>query len=130
MLRSMLWLGSWPDHDWQVWEYGVGHRQLHLRGIPVGDPGGPCVELLFKNVNRLATSTMIWSGLRIGLRRVTVGGAGVFFLVSNRSDGRHHGHGVVQAGALAVTEAGLDYGAPVLQSTEPLRWTSLWRGDR
>ena len=102
------------------------HRQLHLRGSPVDDPGGPCVELLFKPVGRLATSTMSWSGLQVSLRRVTDQGTGVFFLVSTDKAGRHRGHSVVRAGSLAVADAGLDYTEPVITATQPLAWKTLW----
>ena len=121
------WLGEWENHDWQVWQYTVGHAQLHLRGMPADDPGGECIELLFKPVRRLATSTMSWSGLRIALRRVTAEGDGVFFLASTRSDGRHSGHGVVRAGSLSLAEAGLKYFDSAIGPDVPsLRWRPLW----
>ena len=118
------WLGEWPEHNWQVWNYTVSHSQLHVRGIPESDPGGPCIELLFKPVYRLATSTMSWSGLRLGLRRVTSEGEGVFFLASTNPFGRHRGHGVVRASSLHVATAGLRYRDSVLD--RELIWRTLW----
>jgi hypothetical protein len=120
----MTWLGEWPDHDWQVWDYSVGHAQLHVRGIPSDDPGGRCIELLFKPVRRLATSTMSWSGLKLGLRRITKNGDGVFFLVSSRTSGRHHGHGVIRAGSLHLAEGGLTYSDSAIDASLP--WRTLW----
>lgn len=118
------WLGEWPEYDWQVWDYTVSHAQLHLRGIPQEDPGGECLELLFKPVHRLATSTMSWSGLRVALRRVTPEGAGVFFLVSIRPTGRHQGHGVVRAGSLHLAGAGLSCPDSVID--RDIDWQTLW----
>jgi len=97
---------------------------MHLRGTPVDDPGGQCIELLFKPVYRLATSTMSWSGLRLALRRITSEGEGVFFLVSTKPMGRHTGHGVVRAGSLHVATAGLRYPESVLD--RDLDWRTLW----
>jgi hypothetical protein len=123
---SASWLGEWPDHTWQVWDYTVSHAQLHLRGVPDDDTGGPCIELLFQPVYRLATSTMSWSGLRLGLRRVTPEGQGVFFLVSTDSFGRHTGHGVIRAGSASVASADLRYSESALDSD--VKWEALWSG--
>lgn len=124
---EVRWLGEWPDHDWQVWQYSVGHAQLHVRGIPTGDPGGECIELLFKPVYRLATSTMSWSGLTVALRRVTPEGAGVFFLRSTRMQGRHTGFGVIRSGSLHIANAGLRYSHSVIDyDSLELPWTTLW----
>jgi hypothetical protein len=111
-------------HDWQVWQYEVGHSQLHLRGIPSREPGGPCIELLFKPVLRLATSTMSWSGLRVGLRRVTPEGNGVFFLVGTRTGERHTSHAVIRAGSLSVADGGLTYLDRAIDAALP--WRALW----
>ncbi|UFN43302.1 hypothetical protein [Nocardioides okcheonensis] len=118
------WLGEWPDHNWQAWDYTVSHAQLHLRGVPHDDASGPCIELLFKPVYRLATSTMSWSGLRLGLRRVTPEGQGVFFLVSTDSFGRHSGHGVIRAGSAHAAKAGLRYSESVFD--RDVEWQTLW----
>lgn len=90
----------------------------------MGDPGGPCVELLFKPVRRLASSTMSWSGLHLGLRRVTPEGDGVFFLVSARSAGPHHGHAVIRAGSVSVADGQLTYAEPAIDTALP--WRNLW----
>jgi hypothetical protein len=126
---TSTWLCDWPDHDWQIWDYSVSHRQLHLRGIPMEDPSGECVELLFKPVHRLATSTMSWSCLRLALRRISSEGVGVFFLVSTRPGGRHVGHRVVRAGSLHQAAAGLHYWDSVLDHEPPLEWRTLWRAE-
>jgi hypothetical protein len=94
----------------------------------MNDPGGACIELLFKPVHRLATSTMSWSGLRVGLRRVTPDGVGVFVLVSTDVGGRHTGHGVVRAGSLHRADAGLTYSDSLLDREPPVgTWQTLWR---
>lgn len=121
---SAHWLGYWPDHNWQVWDYSVSHSQLHVRGVPRDDPGGSCLELLFKPVHRLATSTMSWTGLRLGLRRVTDEGSGVFFMVSTDPAGSHTGHGVIRSGSLHFADAGLRYFDDVLD--RDLHWQTLW----
>lgn len=125
---SATWLGEWPDRKWQVWDYSVSHAQLVLRGVPDTDPGGPCVDLLFKPTRRLATSTMSWSGLRLALRRVTPEGDGVFFIVSARPDGPHHGHGVVRAGSLHL-RGGLRYFEDPLATDSHASWQRLWGGS-
>lgn len=121
----MEWFGEWREHDWEVWEYSVSHAQLHVRGIPSDDPGGPCVELLFKSVHRLATSTMSWSGLAVGLRRTTEAGHGVFVLTSLRT-GPHTGHGVVRAGSLHHLEGAFRYPESVTRSDSHTGWHTLW----
>lgn len=121
----MVSLGEWPEHDWQVWEYSVSHAQLHVRGIPSADPGGPCVDLLFKSVARMATSTVSWFGLRVGLRRTTEAGHGVFVLISMRSS-PHAGHAVVRAGSLHQVDGAFRYPDSAIRSEPQGGWRALW----